>query len=155
MPFLPDKLHVRINNMKKRTIIACAFGMQLLIGVVVGVVQASTLLIGLHSTSINWIDAFIIPVFGIPFNTGGFTTRIIFETLVEPLELFIGHRSATVMSNLPFYLSLLALQMTLVSILIFARYQRIKTSKDWFIIAISISLLANGLMNVMWPWWGT
>jgi len=141
--------------MKKRTLILRTVLMQFLIGGVVGLIQSSTLLRGLHSTTVNWPAALIIPIAGIPFNTGGFTTRFAFEALVEPLGSFVGHRSATVMSNLPFYLLLLLLQVAFVVLLVYARYRKTKTSKDWFIIVVFITVFINGLINIMWPWWGT
>ena len=73
----------------KRRIIAVSLGYQLLIGVSVGIVQAGILLAGLHSTTINWIGALMIPIFGTPFNTGGFTIRFVFEALAQPLESII------------------------------------------------------------------
>ena len=141
--------------MKKRTIILRTVWMQFLMGGVVGLIQSSTLLWGLHSTTVNWVGALIIPIAGIPFNTGGFTTRFAFEALVEPLGSFVGHRSATVLSNLPLYLLLLLLQTAFVSLLVYVRYRKTKTSKDWFIIAIYMAVFINGLTNIMWPWWGT
>ena len=141
--------------MKKGKIIALSVGYQLLIGIAVGVVQSVTLLMGLHSITINWIGALIIPIFGIPFNTGGFTIRLIFEALVESLESIVGHRSATVLSNFPFYLVLLLIQMIVVAVIVYTRYKKTKKLKDWLILTAFAFVLINGLINIMWPWWGT
>ncbi len=138
--------------------VALAFGSQLLIGFVVSVVQVCSLLMGFHATSIGGVDAVLVlllPIIGIPFNAGGFTVRLLFEALVGPLEFLVGHRSMTVMSNLPFYLSLLVMQMALVAVVVAARFRRTKTSRDWLLMAVAILLLVNGLANIGWPWWGT
>ena len=44
-----------------------------------------------------------VPFAGWLFNAGGYTIRWIFETTVVPLEWLVGHRSMTVMSNMPYY----------------------------------------------------
>ena len=141
--------------MKKRKIIALSLGYQLLTGVAVGIVQAVTLIMGMHSTTINWVVALITPIFGAPFNTGGFTVRLIFEALVEPLESVVGHRSATVLSNLPFYLVLLLIQMTVLTLILFWGYRRTGGIKNRITVIVLMLVLTNGLMNIMWPWWGT
>jgi len=135
--------------------VALAFGGQLLIGFVVSVIQVCSLLMGFHPTSIGGVSAALFLVIGIPFNTGGFTVRFVFEALVGPLEFFVGQRSATVMSNLTFYLALLVLQMAFVAVVVAARFRRTKTPRDLLLIVEAIILLVNGLANIMWPWWGT
>jgi len=142
--------------MTKKKIIALSIGYQFLTGIAVGIVQSVTLLMGMHSTTMSGIATLlIVPIFGTPFNTGGFTIRLIFEALVEPLESIVGHRSATVLSNFPFYLVLLFIQIAIVTMLVFIRYRKTKTFKDWLIITVFIAVFINGLMNIMWPWWGT
>ena len=135
--------------------VALAFGGQLLIGFVVSVVQACSLLMGFHDTSMNGLGAALVLVIGIPFNAGGFTVRVLFEASVGPLEFLVGNRTTTVLSNLPLYLSLLVVQMAFVALVVAVRFRRKRTPKDWLLIAVAILVLLNGLANIMWPWWGS
>ncbi|MBW2108979.1 MAG: hypothetical protein JRI36_09985 [Deltaproteobacteria bacterium] len=141
--------------MGKRKVIALSLGYQLLAGFAVGIIQAITLLMDLHPQTISWLASPLIVMVGIPFNIGGFTIRYIFEALVEPLESIVGHRSAVVLGNFPFYLILLLIQMVIVSAVVLIRYKRTKTMKDWLIVTVFAIVFVNGLMNIMWPWWGS
>ncbi len=136
-------------------LIVIAIGLQLLIGFSVSAVQAITLLLRMHATSISGREAIAITLFGIPFNTGGFTVRVVFEALVGPLEFLVGHRSMTVLSNLWFYVFLLALQMSIIALVVALGSGRTKLLRKGLFVVMASLLLANGLVNIMWPWWGT
>jgi hypothetical protein len=97
----------------------------------------------------------LIPLTGWPFNAGGYTVRWVFEATVEPLEWLVGHRSATVMSNMPYYWFLLAVQGSVLAILFALRYKRRKTLVDWLILCLGILFLVNSFTNVTWFWAGT
>ncbi len=97
----------------------------------------------------------IIPLAGWPFNAGGFTVRTVFETTVGPLESLVGHRSSTVLSNMPYYAFLLLIQGSLLAGVFAWRYRKKQTYKDWFVICIGVLFLVNSLINVRWLWAGT
>jgi len=98
---------------------------------------------------------FLVPVVGWPFNAGGYTVRQIFEATVGPLEWLVGHRSATVMSNMPYYLFLMAIQLSILAFIFALRYKKHRKLLDWLIIALAGLFLANSLANVKWFWAGT
>jgi len=61
----------------------------------------------------------------------------------------------TVMSNVPYYAFLLAIQATVVAVLFALRYKTRKAVLDPVLILIGVIFLINSLVNVNWPWWGT
>ncbi len=97
----------------------------------------------------------IIPLTGWPFNAGGFTVRTIFETTVVPLEWLVGHRSSTVLSNMPYYAFLLLIQGSILAGVFAWRYRKKRTCKDWLVICLGVLFLVNSLINVRWFWAGT
>jgi hypothetical protein len=97
----------------------------------------------------------LIPFIGWPFNAGGFTVRTVFETTVGPLEFLVGHRSSTVLSNMPYYAFLLLIQGSILAGLFAWRYKKKQTYKDWFVICMGGLFLVNSLINVRWFWAGT
>ncbi|MFB0525740.1 MAG: hypothetical protein ACETVZ_09360 [Phycisphaerae bacterium] len=98
---------------------------------------------------------FLTPLVGWPFNTGGYTVRCIFEATVEPLEWLVGHRSATVLSNMPYYLLLMTAQGSILAIIFAFKYKRRKNLADWVPISLAILFLINSFANVSWFWAGT
>ena len=102
-----------------------------------------------------WSRIFLIPLLGWFFNTGGYTIRYVFEATVVPLEWLVGHRSMTVLSNMPYYLFLLAVQVSILAFIFALRYKRRKTLKDWVPICLGILFLINSFANVRWFWAGT
>ena len=97
----------------------------------------------------------IIPFIGWPFNAGGFTLRYVFEASASPLEWLVGHRSAIVLSNMPYYWLLLLIQGGILAGLFAWRYRKKQTYKDWFVICMGGLFLVNSLTNVRWFWAGT
>jgi hypothetical protein len=95
------------------------------------------------------------PLVGWPFNTGGFTVRSVFEATVEPLEWLVGHRSATVLSNMPYYGFLLLVQAGVLAGLFAWRYKKRRTYKDMFVICMAVLFLVNSFLNVTWFWAGS
>ncbi len=100
-------------------------------------------------------ERFLIPLRGWPFNAGGLTVRCVFEVTVEPLEWLVGHRSATVFSNMPYYAFLLFIQGGILAALFARRYKKQRTYKKPFFICMGILFLVNSLLNVTWFWAGT
>ena len=98
---------------------------------------------------------FLTPLMGWPFNTGGYTVRYVFETTVESLEWLVGHRSATVLSNMPYYLFLMVVQVTVLAFVFAIRYKREKTLLDWLPVSLVVLFLINSIANVRWFWAGT
>lgn len=97
----------------------------------------------------------LMPLEGWSFNTGGYTVRWLFETTVGPLEPLVGHRSATVMSNLPYFWFLMAVQTSIIALVFALRYKRRRTLVDWLPIVLGLLFLVNSLANVRWFWAGT
>ena len=124
------------------------FGVQIAIAVTLGIVQAFTLLMGLHATSISAGAVPAICLLGIPFNAGGLTVRVVFEALVP-------HRSDNVMSLLSVYLPLLLFQLCVVGVVFGLRFRRRGRFSDPWLATLAILLLVNGVANLWWPWWGT
>jgi len=96
-----------------------------------------------------------IPIIGWPFNAGGFTVRSVFEASVSHLEWLVGHRSSTVLSNMPYYAFLLLIQGSILAGLFAWRCRKKQTCKDWFVICLVGLFLVNSLINVRWFWAGT
>jgi hypothetical protein len=97
----------------------------------------------------------IMPLIGWPFNAGGLTVRSVFEVTVEPLEWLVGHRSSTVLSNMPYFAFLLLVQGSILAALFAWRYKKRGTYKNRLIICLAVLFLANSLLNVTWFWGGT
>lgn len=98
---------------------------------------------------------FTIPLVGWPFNAGGFTVRSFFEATVEPLEWLVGHRSATVLSNIPYFWFLLLVQGSIFAAIFAILYKKQKTFKYYYIACLGALFLTNSLLNVTWFWAGT
>jgi len=96
-----------------------------------------------------------LPLVGWPFNAGGLTVRFVFEATVGPLEWLVGPRSATVLTNMPYYALLLIIQGSIVAGLFAWRLKKRGTCKDRFVICLGVLFLANSLLNVTWFWAGT
>ncbi len=129
--------------------------LQVLLSLPAGIWQAINLWPHIASSMPLWRRLFIIPLEGWSFNTGGFTIRYVFEATVEPLEWLVGHRSSTVLSNMPYYWFLLFVQGSILAILFAWRYKRHRKFKDWSVICVGILFLINSLVNVKWFWAGT
>jgi hypothetical protein len=112
-------------------------------------------LVGWPHISVSGWPRLMIPLFGWPFNAGGFTVRSVFEATVEPLEWLVGHRTATVLSNMQYYGFLLLVQAGILAILFAWRYKKRGTYKDRFVIYMAVLFLVNSLLNVTWFWAGT
>jgi len=97
----------------------------------------------------------LVPLLGWFFNMGGYTVGYTFEATVGPLEWLVGHRSVTVLSNMPYYLFLMAVQASILACVFAVRYKHRKTFLDWVPICLGILFLANSFANLNWPWWGT
>ncbi len=97
----------------------------------------------------------LVPLLGWPFNTGGYTIRCIFEATVEHLEWLVGHRSMTVLSNMPYYAFLLIVQGSVLAALFAWRCKKRRIYKDWFVVCMGVLFLVNSLANVTWFWAGT
>ena len=108
-----------------------------------------------HIDVSGFMARILTPFVGWPFNAGGYTIRWIFEATVVPLEWLVGHRSATVLSNMPYYLFLMVFQGSIIAIIFAIRYKRRKTLKDWIPICLGILFLINSFVNVKWFWAGT
>jgi hypothetical protein len=106
------------------------------------------------SSSSPWIRL-MIPLIGWPFNAGGFTARSVFEATVEPLEWLVGHRSATVLSNMPYFAFLLLVQGSILAVFFARQYKRRRKYKDCTVICLAVLFLINSLLNASWFWAGT
>ncbi len=100
-------------------------------------------------------ERFIIPFFGWPFNAGGWTIQHLFETTVEPLEWLVGHRSATVLSNMSYYWFLLALQSAAFAAIAACCCRKNTRFSHVLLILLMIMYLVNSIANVRWFWAGT
>lgn len=131
------------------------WALQVLLALPAGIWQAINLWPHIASSAPLWKRLLTTPLMGWSFNAGGFTVRSVFEATVEPLEWLVGHRSATVMSNMPYYAFLLLVQGSILAIFFAWRYKRQKKYKDWFVICMGVLFLVNSLLNVRWFWAGT
>lgn len=136
----------------------CGWVLQIIISLPAGIFQAvfSWPHISLSGGPI-W-QRFLIPLIGWPFNAGGLTVRLLFEVTVGPLEWLVGHRSATVFSNLGYYWFLLAVQGSILAIifaLLYKRYKQGRRKLFFVLIVLGILFLLNSFANVRWFWAGT
>lgn len=108
------------------------------------------------ATSASLLKRFLfMPLVGWPFNTGGYTVRWVFEATVQRLEWLVGHRSAVVFSNMPYYWLLLMLQGSILAIVFALLYKRGRKIAILPLLALGVLFLFNSLSNVRWFWAGT
>ena len=129
--------------------------LQVLFSLPAGIWQGLFLWPHISSSSPLITRVFLTPLLGWPFNAGGFTVRCVFEATVVPLEWLVGHRTMTVLSNMPYYAFLLFVQGSILAALFALRYNKRRTSKDWFVVCMGVLFLVNSLLNVTWFWAGT
>ena len=110
---------------------------------------------GISISSESILKRLIMTLVGWPFNAGGLTIRVVFETTVEPLEWLVGHRSAVVLSNMPYFAFLLLVQGCILAVLFAWQYKKRRTYIDRLIICLGVLFLTNSLLNVRWFWAGT
>lgn len=121
------------------------WAIQILLSLPAGIWQA---VMGWPHISVSGSDKrLLIPFIGWPFNAGGLTVRIIFETTLR-------HRSSVVLSNVPYYWLLLLIQGSILAGLFAWRYRKKQTYKDWFVICMGGLFLVNSLINTRWFWAG-
>ncbi|MBN2514083.1 MAG: hypothetical protein JXB18_14185 [Sedimentisphaerales bacterium] len=101
------------------------------------------------------LERLIIPFIGWPFNAGGWTIQYLFETTVEPLEWLVGHRSATVLSNMSYYWFLLAVQSAVFAAIAACCCRKNTRPCHIVLVLLLIIYLANSIINVRWFWAGT
>lgn len=133
------------------------WALQVLLSVPAGLYQAinSWPHIAFSADSFLWWRMVWVPLVGWPFNAGGLTVSWIFEATVEDLEWLVGHRSATVLSNVHYFWFLSAVQGSLIALLFSLRYTKKKKLFDPFIICTAVLFLINSMLNVRWFWAGT
>lgn len=132
-----------------------ALGAQFGIGLSVSVLHTVLVLLNALGITLPPNEAPFMAVLGTPFAMGGYTVRWVFERFVAPLEWLVGHRSATVLSNLSFYGTLWLIQATIVTILLVVAFRHNRSWQSKGVLALCTLLVANGLANLHWPWWGT
>ncbi len=142
----------KTKSKKTAILIFYGYALQVLLALPAGIYQ--TLMHDNFSNS-PWIERFLIPLLGDTFNAGGYTIMFLFEHTVEQLEWLVGHRTWTVISNMPYYVFLLAIQASVLAFLFAIRYKKRGSLKDPIIIALGILFLINSLASVNWTWWGT
>lgn len=126
---------------------------QILLALPAGIWQA---IVGWPHISLSGFSKrLLIPFIGWPFNAGGYSIRWIFEVTAEPLEWLVGHRSSTVLSNMPYYSFLLFVQGSILAAIFAWRYREKRTFKDPFILCMAVLFLLNSFVNVKWFWAGT
>ena len=128
--------------------LAVGVGVQCAIGLGAALLQAITLGLGWHATSMDWPALLIVTVFGIPFSMGGATARILFEALAQ-------WRSDVVLSHMNVYLPILGGQVLFVAALLGWRLRQAQRMSDWVFRGMVALLILNSLVNLFWPWWGT
>jgi hypothetical protein len=132
-----------------------AMGAMVLLSLPAGVWQMVFSWPGISSGGDSVWRRLIIPFFGWPFNAGGWTVRWFFETTVEPLEWLVGHRSATVLSNMPYYGVLLLIQMSALAVIAALLLRRNSGTAHGLLIGLVLLFLLNSMINVQWFWAGT
>lgn len=129
---------------------------QFIVATCASVVQAVCMGFGLLGVSLSDKgQLLVLPFIGVPFNLGGFSVARVFESTIGSVESIFGERTSTVMSNLPYYLILLSVQVLIVAIVIGWRARRKQSLKDWLCLSIGALLLVNALVNIKWAWWGS
>ncbi|MHC4457632.1 MAG: hypothetical protein ACYS0I_11190 [Planctomycetota bacterium] len=131
------------------------WSLQIVLSLPAGIWQAFFSWPHISTSAPLWNRIFFVPLLGWFFNAGGYTVRYVFEATVVPLEWLVGHRSMTVLSNMPYYLFLMAVQVSILALIFALRYKSRKTFRDWVPICLGILFLINSFANVKWFWAGT
>ncbi|HZW09387.1 MAG TPA: hypothetical protein VFF69_05730 [Phycisphaerales bacterium] len=126
-----------------------ALGLQAIVAIPVGVAQAIWVIEGVEFPAL-----FTVPLVAAPFNTGGLLCAAAFESIHR--AGLLAHRQTTVLDNLAVYYPLLAAQAGIVAGYIGARTRltgRILADRG-VLVALAFAL-ANSVLGMTWPWWGS
>jgi hypothetical protein len=124
-------------------------GLQALVVIPVGIAQAIWVMQG-----VEFPDLFTAPLAGVPFNMGGLLCAAAFESIDR--AGLLGQRQTTVLSSPGVYYPLIAAQASIVAGVIAARTLRTgRMLADPGILLVLGLVLANSVLGMTWPWWGS
>jgi hypothetical protein len=129
--------------------------LQIFLSLPAGIWQAVFGWHGISTSSPLYKRVLFTPLVSWPFNAGGYTIRWIFESTVEQMEWLVGHRSAVVMSNMPYYWFLMVLQGSILAFVFALLYKNRRKITILPLLALGVIFLVNSLSNVRWFWAGT
>jgi hypothetical protein len=136
----------------RRALPACflrGIGMQALLAIPVGIAQVVWVMQG-----VDFPDLLTAPLAGVPFNVGGLVSAAAFES-IDRAGLVSG-RQTTVISSLHIYLPLVAAQAGVVAGIIAARTRQTGRILADRVVLIALGVaLANSILGITWPWWGS
>lgn len=128
---------------------ARAVGMLAIGALPVGYVQAVWIIKGL-----DFPGMLLAPFIGAPFNMGGLVCAAAFESIDR--AGLLAHRQYTLMDNLSVYYPLMAAQTALLAGIIAARIRLTGRVLNDRVIVIALGVgMANSVLGITWPWWGT
>lgn len=124
-------------------------GLQALLAIPVGIAQVIWVMQGAE-----FPDLFTAPLAGVPFNVGGLLSAAAFESIDR--AGLLSSRQTTVVSSLDIYFPLVAAQAGIVAGIIAARTRQTgRILADRVILTVLGVALANSILGITWPWWGS
>jgi hypothetical protein len=124
---------------------AQGIGIQAIIAFVMGAVQVGWILE--NTDGMSWVDKGTTALEGIPFNAGGWSSRMIFERATADM-----HPGA--MGDLDSYLPIAAAQIAVVAAIMAWRKMQDEHVCDLILLFTIGLLITNTVCNMYWPWWG-
>jgi hypothetical protein len=139
----------------RRARISCfmrGLGMQAIVAVPVGVVQFVWVIE--KGNGYDFPALLLGPLVAVPFNVGGLVCAAAFESIDR--AGLLEARQYTLLDNLGVYYPLLAAQSSLAAGIIASRIRATgRLFADRTILIVLGAVLANSVLGVTWPWWGS
>lgn len=134
-------------------LVLLAIGIQFLLSLPAGLAQAFHYIRQVQDKSAGL--RLVVPVLAAPFNMGGLTVRSAYESVAGPPAPAKTGLGSGVFPTFHIYLPFLAAQVGFFSWLFVRRFRKTRKFAEPTMFLIAAALLANSLVNVSWPWWGS
>lgn len=131
---------------------ARAVGMQAILAVPIGLAQFLWAIEG--AAARDFPGLVFGPFVAVPFNMGGLTCAAAFESVSR--AGLLPQRQSVVLDHLGIYLTMWAVQTSILAGVLAGRTRATgRILADRTILLVLAGALANGVLGITWPWWGT